>query len=122
MSAEIHELALDLIEASNQNAARGRRNAMGNKANAAANAVADDDFDRFDYVIAMDRENLALLNQQADPAHHPKIRLFLEFSSGREEEVPDPYYGEGDGFETVLDICEAACLGLLQHIRETHRL
>jgi protein-tyrosine phosphatase len=35
--------------------------------------------------------------------------------------MPDPYYGKGDGFETVLDICEAACRGLLQHIRENHR-
>ena len=35
---------------------------------------------------------------------------------------PDPYYGAGDGFETVLDICEAACRGLLRHIRESHQL
>jgi protein-tyrosine phosphatase len=40
--------------------------------------------------------------------------------SPRHAEVPDPYYGGGDGFERVIDICEAACRGLLEHIRDRH--
>ena len=83
-----------------------------------ARRVSDDDFDRFDYVIAMDRDNLALLNQQADPAHHPKIRLFLEYSSAHEDEVPDPYYGGAAGFERVLDLVEDASRGLLETLRK----
>ena len=85
-----------------------------------ARRVADDDFERFDYVIAMDRDNLALLTQQADPAHHSKIRLFLDYSSRHEDEVPDPYYGGSAGFERVLDLVEDASRGLLETLRNDH--
>jgi protein-tyrosine phosphatase len=78
-----------------------------------ARRVADDDFERFTHIIAMDRDNLELLVEQADPAHRDKIRLFLEFSSGPETEVPDPYYGGTKGFERVLDLVEDASRGLL---------
>jgi len=83
------------------------------------------DFVRFDYLIAMDRANLRDLLQMApDDLAKAKIVLFRNYDpdSPRDADVPDPYYGEGDGFETVLDICEAASRGLLQHIRENHRL
>lgn len=83
------------------------------------------DFARFDYVIAMDGHNLHDLRQLAPGADaQNKVELLRNFDSGSppDSDVPDPYYGEGNGFETVLDICEAACRGLLQHIRETHRV
>mgnify|MGYP001811781332 CR=1 FL=1 len=83
------------------------------------------DFSRFDYVIAMDIHNRRDLQQLApDDTARSKVELLRNFDpeSPADANVPDPYYGEGDGFERVLDICEAACLGLLQHIRETHRL
>ncbi len=83
------------------------------------------DFARFDYVIAMDVYNRRDLQQLApDGGARGKIELLRNFDPGSpaDADVPDPYYGEGDGFETVLDICEAACVGLLQHIRETHGL
>jgi protein-tyrosine phosphatase len=53
-----------------------------------------------------------------------KIALLRNFDARapRDAEVPDPYYGGGDGFERVLDICEAACAGLLRHIRKHHGL
>lgn len=82
-----------------------------------ARRVRTDDFERFNYVIAMDRDNHAVLAEVADPEHHEKIRLFLEYSSGPESEVPDPYYGGATGFERVLDLVEDASRGLLDELR-----
>ena len=79
-----------------------------------ARRVVEQDFERFDYVIAMDEDNLLQLKNQASPEHHIKLRLFLEYSSGREREVPDPYYGGAAGFERVLDLVEDASRGLLE--------
>ena len=79
-----------------------------------ARRVAADDFERFHYIIAMDEDNLAMLHEQADGAHRDKIRLFLEFGTGPETEVPDPYYGGATGFERVLDLVEDASRGLLE--------
>ena len=83
-----------------------------------ARRVAADDFERFHYIIAMDQDNLVMLREQADPAHREKIRLFLEFGSGPEIEVPDPYYGGAMGFERVLDLVEDASRGLLETLRQ----
>jgi protein-tyrosine phosphatase len=84
-----------------------------------ARRIQDADFERFDFVLAMDRDNLALLTEQADARHHHKIRLFLEFSIGREDEVPDPYYGGAAGFERVLDLVEEASRGLLETLSKS---
>jgi len=88
-----------------------------------ARKVVTKDFVYFDYVIAMDRSNRRDLGRLApNEAGKAKVALFRNFDpdSPHDADVPDPYYGEGDGFERVLDICEAACRGLLQHIRENH--
>ena len=79
-----------------------------------ARRVSDDDFERFDYIIAMDEDNVTRLKDQSSPEHHSKVRLFLEFSSSGEREVPDPYYGGAAGFERVLDLVEDASRGLLE--------
>ncbi len=79
-----------------------------------ARRVADADFERFDYIIAMDRDNHANLTRQAPEAYRSKVRLFLEFSSSDQSEVPDPYYGGTAGFERVLDLVEDASRGLLE--------
>jgi protein-tyrosine phosphatase len=84
-----------------------------------ARRVRDDDFERFDVIIAMDRDNLAMLVDQADAEHHDKIRLFLEYSAVQETEVPDPYYGGGAGFERVLDLVEEASRGLLETLHKS---
>jgi len=84
-----------------------------------ARRVHEKDFERYDYIFAMDRDNLAMLVDQADAEHHEKIRLFLEFSSGQEAEVPDPYYGGAAGFERVLDLVEEASRGLLETLRRS---
>ena len=79
-----------------------------------ARRVADEDFERFDYIIAMDEDNLYRLKDQSPPEHHEKLRLFLEFSSSNQREVPDPYYGGSAGFERVLELVEDASRGLLE--------
>ena len=85
-----------------------------------ARRIEDDDFEHFDFVVAMDRDNLAMLVDQADAAHHHKISLFLEHSSGHEDEVPDPYYGGAAGFERVLDLVEEASRGLLETLQQSN--
>ena len=86
-----------------------------------ARQVAAGDFERFDYVIAMDQSNLANLSMQAPDAAHPRIHLFLDFAPDvGTKEVPDPYYGGPGGFDDVLDMIEAASMGLLQDIRRNH--
>ncbi|MGI9272947.1 MAG: low molecular weight protein-tyrosine-phosphatase [Woeseiaceae bacterium] len=84
-----------------------------------ARKVQDDDFQRFDFIVAMDRDNLAMLLDQSDAEHHHKISLFLEHASGREDEVPDPYYGGAAGFERVLDLVEEASQALLETIKRS---
>ena len=81
-----------------------------------ARRVGPEDFERFEYIIAMDADNLVMLREQADAAFREKIRLFLEFGSGPETEVPDPYYGGATGFERVLDLVEDASRGLLKKL------
>ncbi|MCO4860225.1 low molecular weight phosphotyrosine protein phosphatase [Cupriavidus sp. WGtm5] len=83
-----------------------------------ARKVGVPDFDRFDLILAMDRENLAgLLRLRPDAGD--KVRLLMSFATRHHaDEVPDPYYGEGDGFERVLDYIEDACDGLVAELRQ----
>ncbi len=87
-----------------------------------ARRVETADFERFDLVLAMDNLNRTILEEMAPPELRSRIRLFLEFAPdlGRDE-VPDPYYGGGNGFETVLDLVERAATGLVEHIRVAAR-
>jgi protein-tyrosine phosphatase len=79
------------------------------------------DFERFDLILAMDRENLGALKRRAPSHAHERLRLFLEFAPDAPEDVPDPYYGGPNGFEEVLDLVEAAARGLLAHLRQRLR-
>jgi protein-tyrosine phosphatase len=87
-----------------------------------ARVVEPHDFELYDLILAMDRENLSALKRRA-PAHtRERVRLFLEFApDAGVTEVPDPYYGGPNGFEEVLDLIEAASKGLLQHLRQRAR-
>jgi len=88
-------------------------------ANLRARQVTDRDFAKFDFVLAMDLDNLSTLKQLAPAEHHAKLGLFLEYSSAHwGAEVPDPYYGGAQGFELVLDMAEDAAAGLLEHIKK----
>ena len=79
-----------------------------------ARRVTVDDFERFDYIVAMDEDNLLRLRDEAPAEHHEKISLFLDFADCEERQVPDPYYGGAAGFERVLDLVEEASRGLLE--------
>jgi len=79
------------------------------------------DFARFDWVLAMDGQNLATLREMApDEAARAKVRRLRSFdpASPPDSDVPDPYYGGPEGFDQVFDICVAACEGLLAHLRQ----
>jgi len=75
------------------------------------------DFSEFDYVLAMDQDNLAHLRRLCPQQHVHKVHLFLEYSARFSRmEVPDPYFGGQQGFENVLDMVEDAATGLLDEI------
>lgn len=77
------------------------------------------DFERFDYILAMDNANLAILQYLAPRGCKKQLGLFLDYARHHSErEVPDPYYGGTQGFERVLDMVEDAAQALLQHIRQ----
>jgi len=82
-----------------------------------ARRIRPDDFDSFDWILAMDELNRAQLEALAPPQHQGRIRMFLEFAPqlGRID-VPDPYYGGANGFEYVLDLAQEAADGLLEAI------
>lgn len=72
-----------------------------------------EDFDDFDYIFAMDRENLANIQRMARQEKDlEKIQLLLYDSDGGISEVPDPYYGGDNGFDLVFRMIEDACLRL----------
>ena len=82
-----------------------------------ARQVNDEDFERFDLIVAMDRLNRAMLVERSPAEFHPRIRLFMEFAAtSGVEDVPDPYYGGLLGFEQVLDLTEEASAGLLEEV------
>jgi protein-tyrosine phosphatase len=87
-----------------------------------ARVIEPRDFERFDLILAMDRENLRVLRRRAPASTHERLRLFLEFAPHEGlEDVPDPYYGGPNGFEEVLDLVESAARGLLSHLRQRLR-
>lgn len=77
-----------------------------------------EDFQRFDLVLAMDRDNHGILARLAQPSEGHRLRMMMEYARRfQETEVPDPYYGGPDGFDRVLDMLEDAAHGLLEAIR-----
>jgi protein-tyrosine phosphatase len=80
--------------------------------------VTADDFRDADLVLAMDWENLAMLQQQCPKAYKHKLQLLMRYAGEHDAAtVPDPYYGGPEGFNTVLDYVEDACQGLLDVVR-----
>ena len=80
----------------------------------------DQEFETFDYILALDRENLDNLLRRCPEQHKRKLRLCLAFSRDYPNlDVPDPYYGGSKGFEQVLDMVEDAAEGLLVEIAQT---
>jgi protein-tyrosine phosphatase len=87
-----------------------------------ARQVTRDDFDRFDWIFAMDTGNLQALRRMAPAAHQGKIRLFRDLDpEGAGEDVPDPYYGGAAGFEEVVDIVMRTARALLDELTPASR-
>jgi protein-tyrosine phosphatase len=85
--------------------------------NIRARQVSPTDLAEYDYVLAMDRENLAYLERLRTAEARADVGLFLSFAPELGlEDVPDPYYGGATGFEHVLDLVERASEGLLAHL------
>jgi protein-tyrosine phosphatase len=86
-----------------------------------ARQVNAQDFHDFDLLLAMDENNLRDLQRLAPPQQHHKLRLFMDFAELDERSVPDPYYGEAQDFQRVLDLVEVAADGLLRHLQRQLR-
>lgn len=87
-----------------------------------ARQVTQEDFARFDLILAMDHANLAALREIVPNEHSHKIELFLDsVPDGPQREVPDPYYGGDDGFEQVLDLVEDGSRTLLARLNQIER-
>lgn len=83
-----------------------------------------DDFDAYDYIIAMDQHNYEdILSLQGNDDAGPFISLMRDFDDlGKGQQVPDPYYGGVDGFENVYKILVRSCANLLDHIIDEQNL
>jgi protein-tyrosine phosphatase len=77
------------------------------------------DFEAFDYILAMDWDNLSVLEEQCPPQHRPKLgRLTQHARHHATDVVPDPYQGGAAGFEHVLDLVEDACEGFVAFLQQ----
>lgn len=82
-----------------------------------------EDLQVFDYILAMDQENLQGILALKSQPQRGHVGLFLQFAKNAEyKEVPDPYYGGSKGFERVLDLIESASHGLLEHLQKQQLL
>ena len=96
--------------------AAGKR--RGYEIRCSARQVEIEDFQRFDLIIAMDRDNFSDLSRLRSAAGEDaaELRTFCSFSPEKDTlNIPDPYYGGGEGFERVLDLIESGCPQILQH-------
>ena len=81
------------------------------------------DFSLNDYILAMDWDNIRALKAIAPEDYRKKAQLLMRYSNKfGVAEVPDPYYGLADGFLRVIEYCEDACSGFLQHLRDSYGL
>lgn len=84
--------------------------------------VTEKDFRRFDLILAMDRQNLALLRRLCPETHLSKLGLFMDYAADLAlHEMPDPYYGSTAGFERVLELSEHAARHLIESIAGSHQ-
>jgi protein-tyrosine phosphatase len=85
-----------------------------------ARQVHAEDYDSFDHIFAMDRQNLRDLQQHCPPQHRHKLGLFLQHGNSSLQDVPDPYEHGPEQFEQVLDLVAEAGAGLLAFLRKQH--
>jgi protein-tyrosine phosphatase len=84
-----------------------------------ARPVGPEDFVRFDWLLAMDEDNLAWLQKRAPQGATARLEPLMSYAlhNPRVASVPDPYYGAAAGFERVLDLVEDACDGVLRGLQ-----
>ncbi|WP_339668180.1 low molecular weight protein-tyrosine-phosphatase [Dasania marina] len=88
-----------------------------------ARAVSPADFNDYDYILAMDLENLSNLKTMAPAECRAELSLFLAFDAqSSHSEVPDPYYGGEQGFNLVLDLVTDASEAFIKHVLKQHTL
>jgi protein-tyrosine phosphatase len=80
--------------------------------------VEAEDFDNFDYILAMDSDNYETLMWMAgdNQSGKDKVMMFRTFDPDGSGSVPDPYYGGDEGFENVFKMCERTCRALLEKL------
>jgi len=102
--------------------ARARRHALARGYDLSkhrARRISDEDFERYDLILAMDWDNIAALEERCPPAQRDKLRRLSEFGRVHASEVvPDPYYAGPAAFDHVLDLVEDACDGVVEHLRQ----
>ncbi len=81
--------------------------------------LVEQDFEKFDYILAMDNQNIANLLEACPEEFQHKVSLLLSFAVSEEQEIPDPYYGGKRGFEYVLDLIEQGADGFIDHLKST---
>lgn len=78
----------------------------------------DADFERFDVILAMDSDNLGFLRERCPPDKAVRVKRLMEFTRREQAlDIPDPYFGNAQAFELVLDLIEEGCEALLEHVR-----
>jgi protein-tyrosine phosphatase len=84
-----------------------------------ARQLTGDDFDRFDYILTMDRSNLAMVQSLKPDTSLAHVCLLLDFSSGsaKGQPVPDPYYGEAQDFDKAVALARSGCTGFLDYLK-----
>ena len=100
-----------------QRATMTARNRGIDLSNHLAQQLRPEHFMQFHWMIAMDRRNLADMQSLHPDNHQNSLHMLMDFVPGQEgSDVPDPYFGRYNGFEEVLDLCNAACQGLYDAI------
>lgn len=84
-----------------------------------ARKVVPQDLEYFDMILAMDRKALESLRLICSPERLDRLGLYMDYATAfPEDEVPDPYYGSGQGFDLVLDMVEDASRELIKRVKE----
>ena len=86
-----------------------------------ARSIQPGDFGHFDLILAMDRGHYRSLAAASPADRMDRVRLFMDYAAEYgTDDVPDPYFGEGDGFDRVFDMIESGAMGLLEDIEANH--
>ncbi|WP_462409582.1 low molecular weight protein-tyrosine-phosphatase [Neobacillus sp. Marseille-QA0830] len=77
------------------------------------------DFDKFDYIVGMDINNVRDIAKMTGQPNHPKILRLLDLTKDKKD-VPDPYYT--GNFEETYELVSEGCQALLEKIRKEHNI